>query len=51
MGNCATNCNTCMGKDGDQTEFNMDSQAMALQRFGGDGKQNELSSMGTRNFG
>ena len=33
MGNCATNCSNCMGKDGEHGEFNMDSQAMHVQRF------------------
>ena len=27
MGNCATNCSNCMGKDGEHAEFNMDSQS------------------------
>lgn len=26
MGNCATNCSNCMGKDGEHAEFNMDNQ-------------------------
>lgn len=30
MGNCATNCNTCMGKDGEHAEFNMDNQTSKL---------------------
>ena len=28
MGNCATNCSNCMGKDGEHAEFNMDNQAI-----------------------
>ena len=34
MGNCATNCSNCMGKDGEHSEFNMDGQSMQLQRQG-----------------
>ena len=30
MGNCATNCSNCMGKDGEHAEFNMDSQSNKL---------------------
>ena len=37
MGNCATNCSNCMGKDGEHAEFNMDNQASKL------GIQAELS--------
>ena len=30
MGNCATNCTNCMGKDGEIAEFNMDNQTSKL---------------------
>ena len=35
MGNCETDCSNCMGKGGEHAEFNMDSQSVQLQRFGG----------------
>lgn len=34
MGNCATNCSNCMGKDGEHAEFNMDSQQTQLMKYG-----------------
>ena len=34
MGNCATNCSNCMGKEGEHAEFNMDPQQNAVMRYG-----------------